>query len=1005
MAPDDTSRAGSRGKGRLKQTSEDSDMADHGAAFIRSLTRSSRKRKIEDVTDDESGFSIEDMEPNVAVASPARHNGLNTNLREIYNAEDAFRDLMRRALLPEPGQGPLPSLRDIALAGGFRLNVGTMCSGTDAPIFALKMLQNEFYAMTGMELFRYKQQYAVEIDPYKQAYLRRNTDADVFRDVRDFAQPNIGEAKLLTALGSRKSISYDKWQMLIVGTSCVSFSNLNNAKQKDYGGPAAGDFHRYLQKIWETKEDPGQQPHKRKISTLLGQIVQNLTLSESDATFFPVLTFIQNNQPAIVIFENVLDAPWEDLETIFMPAVGYKAAFMSCDTKDYYMPQTRQRKYLVAFSNEAFGSNMTGDMAKDAMSYLKYFQRRASVDVEKFLYHNTDPATQVDIQQLEHEKANKTTRESSWQFSQQRHENVRQTEGLGRSHPFSGLKPTGETRFYDRANQTIMARQPDRVKDVADISLLRGLTASPSYDSRFKVKIHDFSQNVDRNLGTNPFGISGCLTPSGMAFISNQSRFVTGREYLQLQGLPVQSLSLSRETTDQLKNLAGNAMTTTVVGAIFLSAIMAMHKHNGPAMRHGFPHISDLDETFKGPLSSLPRFRLVPTDHEQDLSFDPSGYVNATTGEILALTKRIRPYCFCTGTAMYSSAILWKCQTCDTIRCGNCKGNPKHDYAKLDLVPEAFGQEAAKLMLMKHFPQVLCGMFPSNVARACLSKLRGCWCNESDHIVVTSLLCNAVFYFDGVHLSETVSICYGSQPGFKVKIMIDAESITWYLFIDPHSDVAEMLAPTLVEASRPDQAFDRHSREYFPSPERVRDFLLRGRPVSRAQIADEDLPSLPMHQQWLPWNFFQPSRMVNGSQVYNQRVLVTKEEKSLTIDRLPEEDEDQCVTDRLAEGICESLYGTWEQKPNCDVAENSLYVQHQNNGEDLFLFKDPSRIGPAELDAFVLSKNPRLMQWHEHREVLLSFVPMAEPSRQIHKLPRGTYVMLITMDGFWQSDT
>ena len=132
----------------------------------------------------------------MAVASPARHNGLNTNLREICNAEDAFRDLMRRALLPEPGQGPLPSLRDIALAGGFRLNVGTMCSGTDAPIFALKMLQNEFYAMTGMELFRYKQQYAVEIDPYKQAYLRRNTDADVFRDVRDFAQSDIGQAKL-----------------------------------------------------------------------------------------------------------------------------------------------------------------------------------------------------------------------------------------------------------------------------------------------------------------------------------------------------------------------------------------------------------------------------------------------------------------------------------------------------------------------------------------------------------------------------------------------------------------------------------------------------------------------------------------------------------------------------------------------------------------------------------------------------------------------------------------
>lgn len=54
--------------------------------------------------------------------------------------------------------------------------------------------------------------------------------------------------------------------------------------------------------------------------------------------------------------------------------------------------------------------------------------------------------------------------------------------------------------------------------------------------------------------------------------------------------------------------------------------------------------------------------------------------------------------------AMYSSAIPWKCQTCDTFRCSNCMGNPKHDYESLDLIPEAFGQDSAKLLLMKRLP-------------------------------------------------------------------------------------------------------------------------------------------------------------------------------------------------------------------------------------------------------------------------------------------------------------
>lgn len=127
------------------------------------------------------------MEPKEAVAPTLRPNELYANLPPINNVYDAFRDLLERILHKEE----FSIILDIAVAGGLMMNVATMCSGTEAPIFALKLLQAEFFALTGLELLRTRHLFSVEIEPYKQAYIRRNTDAPVFRDVRDFAVPDL----------------------------------------------------------------------------------------------------------------------------------------------------------------------------------------------------------------------------------------------------------------------------------------------------------------------------------------------------------------------------------------------------------------------------------------------------------------------------------------------------------------------------------------------------------------------------------------------------------------------------------------------------------------------------------------------------------------------------------------------------------------------------------------------------------------------------------------------
>ena len=61
-------------------------------------------------------------------------------------------------------------------------------------------------------------------------------------------------------------------------------------------------------------------------------------------------------------------------------------------------------------------------------------------------------------------------------------------------------------------------------------------------------------------------GLSQCLTPSGVNYVPRRGGPLVGEELLLLQGISADDLLLTRESDKMLKDLAGNAMTTTVVG-------------------------------------------------------------------------------------------------------------------------------------------------------------------------------------------------------------------------------------------------------------------------------------------------------------------------------------------------------------------------------------------------------------------------------------------------------
>lgn len=78
----------------------------------------------------------------------------------------------------------------LKLGSGFELrepvhfNIGTICSGTDVPVMVLNLLNEAFRNKFQRDFLIYHHQFSCEIEPFKQAFIRRNHDPPIiFRNV------------------------------------------------------------------------------------------------------------------------------------------------------------------------------------------------------------------------------------------------------------------------------------------------------------------------------------------------------------------------------------------------------------------------------------------------------------------------------------------------------------------------------------------------------------------------------------------------------------------------------------------------------------------------------------------------------------------------------------------------------------------------------------------------------------------------------------------------------
>ena len=174
-------------------------------------------------------------------------------------------------------------------------------------------------------------------------------------------------------------------------------------------------------------------------------------------------------------------------------------------------------------------------------------------------------------------------------------------------------------------------------------------------------------------------GITGCLTPTGNPFPPAIGRPIVGLETLALGGLPIQRLLLTRESPRELTDLAGNAMTTTVVAAATISAMIA----GGSALRKIFKDRKIEPSTISLQSSDKDGVTMDTSHLQSHKTMKSAGTKDIPLEIMFDLAVRTARLCRCEGPRHITREDLRVCKDCGHLCCHGCSGTPAHNYQRL----------------------------------------------------------------------------------------------------------------------------------------------------------------------------------------------------------------------------------------------------------------------------------------------------------------------------------
>lgn len=268
--------------------------------------------------------------------------------------------------------------------------------------------------------------------------------------------------------------------------------------------------------------------------------------SKTGAGFASVWAYCQMHRPKLVMLENVMRLTQRrakeeraGIEVIMerMGMIGYIGSYKKLDASQFLCPQRRGRVYMW-FVRTA-GKLRCVDFAK----VVSYFSRQKHLPLLPLLCQPVPAAAQVPAQ---HKACTKDK-------FQAKHDKFAKDNGLNGLDTYEG-RLSAAAGFMPHAHLTVRQRHALLLQYAA----LRKNGRDPSCE----LIILQLDQEVDRMpMQTD---VSPCIVPHGVYWISNQERFLSGREACSLQGALAGEV-LAKANDAMLRDLAGNGFTVPVV--------------------------------------------------------------------------------------------------------------------------------------------------------------------------------------------------------------------------------------------------------------------------------------------------------------------------------------------------------------------------------------------------------------------------------------------------------
>ncbi len=405
-----------------------------------------------------------------------------------------------------------------------------------------------------------------------------------------------------------------------------------------------------------------------------------------------------------------------------------------------------------------------------------------------------------------------------------------------------------------------------------------------------------------------------------MPFLTYRGAPIIGLEQLALQGLPLDRLLLGGHTHKELQDLAGNAMTSTVVGCAMLAAMVTCQDIFLDAVK------DNDDIKPRKPKANAMELNSQWLKDPKATEFD--NLEHASNQEVSEVAKSSVRLCQCEGSSQIAKKSIHICQDCGHSACEVCGGIPAHNYTIVNhnnpgrMKPSIFLETIKKVIPMSIRLRGVTFEFLEGLVGA-----EGYEEDLNDWLTALKPALGERLYFTNAKRSHCWTVFYEGK-GSRLELKLQDGKMQWSLYGRPKSYLA---------VSNP-------IRRLFRTP------FARMYPTNRGALEGDWKVRLPVTRTF-QIKIEGQGPLVDGwekrlglkdAEFQNQRVWSAL--------KITKNDHPEIELDIDIDGIYDLL-------PDCGMACGSLHKRRPSADykTQLFLFLDPDRVEENSEDRFVFS--------------------------------------------------